>query len=112
VQHYCLSDKGLMVQFKSPDSSTCNGILDIKNCRVVKGKFKDSQGEYIYGLNIMGRKENQEFYSYQEEDIDSWYGALTNFCVLLDLNSKYVRLNKIGKGNFATVYRYERKTDK
>ena len=100
------------MQYKSISSSTSNGALDIKNWRIKKGKFKDSQDEYIYGLNIIGRRENQEFYSYKEADIDQWYDALIPFWVLLDLSSKYARLNKIGKGNFATVYKYERKSDK
>lgn len=60
----------------------------------------------------MGRKKNEDFYSLQESDVDGWYEHLTPMCVLLDLNVKYTRLNKIGKGNFATVYKYERKTDK
>lgn len=86
--------------------------MNIKNCRIVKAKFKDNNGDYIYGLNIMGRKDSQDFYSYNEQDIEDWYTHLIPMCVLLDLNSKYVRLNKIGKGNFATVYKYERKTDR
>ena len=101
-----------MIQFKTNESTSSNGILDVRNWRIVKGKFKDSHGEYIYGLNIMGRKDNQEFYSYMETDIDGWFDSLTPFWVLLDLNAKYSRLNKIGKGNFATVYKYERKSDK
>lgn len=100
-----------MIQFKGPDSTYSRGIMDIKNCRILKGKFRDSNGDYIYGLNIMGRKDNQDFYSYKEEDIDMWYQKLTPLCILLDLNSKYSRMNKIGKGNFATVYKYKRKSD-
>lgn len=93
------------------DSTQSNGILDVRNCRIIKGKFKDSKGDYIYGFNIMGRKDNQDFYSYQEEDIEGWYEKLSTICVLTNLNEKYVRLNKIGKGNFATVYKYQRKGD-
>lgn len=86
--------------------------MNVKNCRIVKAKFKDNNGDHIYGLNIMGRKDSQDFWSYQEQDIEDWYDKLIPVCVLLDLNSKYARLNKIGKGNFATVYKYERKSDR
>lgn len=109
--YYCLDKSGLMIQFKSPDAPHCKGILNVKNCRIYKAKFKDANGDYIYGLNIMGRKDNQDFYSYQEKDIDEWYDHLIPMCVLLDLHSTYVRMNKIGKGNFATVYKYKRKSD-
>lgn len=59
----------------------------------------------------MGRKDNVDFYSYREEDIDDWFENLSKVCVLTDLNAKYIRKNKIGKGNFATVYKYQRKSD-
>lgn len=50
--------------------------MDVRNCRITKGKFKNDEGEYFYGINIMGRNENQDFYSLREEDIDSWYENL------------------------------------
>jgi tRNA A-37 threonylcarbamoyl transferase component Bud32 len=109
--HYCLDSKGFIIQFKTKENTHSKGIMDIKNWRVLKAKFKDNNGEYIYGLNLMGRKDNQDFYSYQEKDIEEWYDHLIPFCVLLDLNNKYERMNKIGKGNFATVYKYKRKSD-
>mmetsp|Transcript_13860 Transcript_13860/g.13816 ORF Transcript_13860/g.13816 Transcript_13860/m.13816 type:complete len:551 (+) Transcript_13860:79-1731(+) len=112
IYYYRLTDKGKMIQFKNKDSTNYKGAMDIKNCRINKGKFKNQQGEYFYGINIIGRKENQDFYSLQEIDIDQWYQNLVRFCVLLDLTQKYKRLNKIGKGNFATVYKYERISDK
>ena len=109
--HYCLDREGHIIQFKMKDEGKCRGIMNIKNCRVVKAKFKDNNDEYIFGLNIMGRKDNQDFYSYQESDIDMWYEHMKPICVLLNLNDAYERQNKIGKGNFATVYKYKRKSD-
>jgi len=66
-----------MLQYKTKEATSSKGAMDIKNCRIKKAKFKDEEGEYFYGLNIMGRKENQEFYSLVEKDIDGWYDCLT-----------------------------------
>lgn len=110
--YYYLTKSAKMIQFKSPEDETATGTMNIKNCRIEKRKFKDEKGDYIYGLNIKGRRESQAFFSYSEQDIDDWFIHLIPMCVLLDLKEHYTRLNKMGKGSFATVYKYERKSDK
>jgi serine/threonine protein kinase len=109
--HYCLDSRGFIVQFKSHIEVVSKGVMDIKNWRIMKAKFKDNSGDYIYGINLMGRKDNQDFYSFQEDDIEEWFRSLVPFWVLLDLNKSYERMNKIGEGSFAKVYKYKRKSD-
>jgi len=54
-----------------------------------------------------------EFYSYDETAIDSWYEKIkeTLYVVRVDLQKEFKRCDRIGKGNFASVYKWKRLSD-
>jgi calcium/calmodulin-dependent protein kinase I len=59
----------------------------------------------------MGRGASYDFYSFDIKLIDSWMAALTKHCVKVDIYKDYIRKDRMGKGNFATVYSWMKKSN-
>ena len=59
----------------------------------------------------MGRGSSYDFYSYNSQIIENWCLHLSKYCVQVNLRKEFTRKNMMGKGNFASVYTWERNSD-
>ena len=51
-----------MIMFNSDEDEEERGVLDIKNCRLKKHNFKDTNLKYLYGFIIMAKGKTIDFY--------------------------------------------------
>jgi calcium/calmodulin-dependent protein kinase I len=85
--------------------------MNVKNCRLKKHYFKDTEGKYMYGLIMMARSKTVDFYLETLEERESWVNAMKKFIVLLDLKDEFSIGKILGRGNFAKVHLCNRRSD-
>ncbi len=85
--------------------------MTVKNCRIKKHYFKDTEGKYMYGLIMMARSRTIDFYVETLEEREAWVNAMKKFIILLDLKDEFSIGKILGRGNFAKVHLCTRKSD-
>ena len=93
-----------MIMFNSDEDEEERGVLDIKNCRLKKHNFKDTNLKYLYGFIIMAKGKTIDFYVDTVEEREQWINAMKKFVILLDLKEEFDIGKLLGRGNFAKVH--------
>ena len=87
------------------------GVLDIKNARLKKHYFKDSDKRYMYGFILMAKRKTVDLYVENLEERELWVSKLKQYVILLDLKEEFVIGRLLGRGNFAKVHICHRRSD-
>jgi len=68
--------------------------------------FSEEKGTVTrYGFSLSRGKNNCDFYTESQEDLETWLDRLSSVAVMSDLNNDFEVLEELGKGNHAAVYR-------
>ena len=62
TKSYFVLTQNTITQFGTIDDTQERGVLDIKNCRVKKHNFKDTNLKYLFGFIIMAKGKTIDFY--------------------------------------------------
>jgi len=83
----------------------------VRNCRLLKHYFKDTESKYLYGFILMAKGRVYNFYVESLEERESWVNALRLTVVQLNPKSEYKFGEELGTGNFAKVHLCTPKND-
>lgn len=86
-------------------------MLEIKNARLKKHYFKDTNKKYMYGFILMAKRKTVELYLESLEEREIWVNKLKQYVILLDLKEEFVIRTLLGRGNFAKVHLCHRRSD-
>jgi len=82
----------------------------VKNCRVKRHQFKDTNSKYMYGFIMMAKGKTIDFFVESLDERELWINSLKKFVILLDLKDEFTIGRQIGRGNFAKVHLCMRKS--
>ena len=85
--------------------------MHLRNCRLLKHYFKDTESKYLYGFILMAKGRVYNFYVESLDERESWVNALRLSVVQLNPKSEYRFGEELGTGNFAKVHLCWKKND-
>jgi len=109
-QKYFVFDQHRLIMFSNDDDFQEKGILHIKNARLKKTYLKDSKTK-LFGFILMAKGQCIQFYSTDEQIIQTWIEKLKDTVILLDIKDEFLMGVLLGRGNFAKVHACTRKKD-
>ena len=83
----------------------------MRNCRLLKHYFKDTESKYLYGFILMAKGRVYNFYVESLDERESWVSALRLTVVQLNPKNEYKFGEELGTGNFAKVHLCWKKND-
>ena len=101
----------ILQRFANEEEDTLTGVICIRNCRVKKHYFKDTESKYMYGFIMMAKGKSIDFYVDSLQLREDWINAIKKHVILIDLKNEFTIHQLLGRGNFAKVHSCTRKTN-
>ena len=74
---------------QSPTDCYERGILNLKNCRLMRHNFKDKEDKYAYGFQLLAKGKILSFYLRMESEREKWLEKLTHSVISLELFEEF-----------------------
>ena len=97
---FILTNLGL---YRLSKKNTLSKFSDMR-WKVMESFIENSDKNELYGFTIFDNWSSIDFYTENEENLQEWRNSFAMVGILSNSSSDYMKIKKLGKGRFGTVY--------